>query len=1080
MTQNRARRTLAGVFGGPSPVVSALLVVAWVALLGILVNGIYQDVAGRILQHAYVWVALGLTLVMAAYIALRHQAERDNQRHLIEEANLTLAQIGEVTEVALSQLPLEDLLDELLTRVRRVLTADTAAVYLLDENDPTQIVVHSAQGAEADALEGLRLRLGEGVAGRAAEQLKPVIESDVSTFTAAVGPDIVARYGAIASVPMVVEGRLVGALTVLQGQAREFTAREVRLLQLVADRTASAVERTRLTDAQRRALLGAQHARRHLALLVSAGRVFITTVDDHEKVLASLVDLAVPEFADYGAVYLAGADHGPKPLAVRHAEAPDDPPVGAELQAFVGATLAEVMAAGVGRLVIAGREESESGRELLDRLGLTSFVTVPIRVRGLAFGGLILGTSARRRGYRPSDLRAVEELARRAAQAAERALLYREAWASTALSQRHARRLRVLLEAWLTVTAEADAQRLLAAAVEQARRTFQAQWAYLRLADRPAFAAGSGRPPPGEAAWAYLASLRGCHRSGDPALPAPPPEVVADLYGSWITVQIPASESSPAGWLVVGDPRIDAFTEEDEALASLLAEMVRVALTNSYLYQTTLLSEARLSALIEASPIGIVELSLAGEALTWNPAAGELFGWPPEGAARLGPEVARWAGSLGEEARRLGRPAQQEVAVAAEGGVKQWLEMSVAPVAGPDNEVSGLLLMVSDETERRQLSEQFQQAQRLEAVGRLAGGIAHDFNNLLTVILGYTDGLLRRVPGDDPLRERIASIQRAGQRGADLTRQLLTISRHQVITPVVLRPGEVVDSVLGMVEQIVGEQVRVHVRHTGEPFAVRIDRAQLEQVLLNLAANAHDAMPDGGDLYIETRPAHLQEGPDGLVSYVSLLVRDTGDGMTPEVLEHCLEPFFTTKDRAKGTGLGLAAVYGIVTQSGGRVHVSSRPGEGTLVSILLPTVAAAAPAPEADEPAPPELAGAASGVVLIVEDDAEVRELVAGVLREASYTCLVATDAFDALTILGSYTGRLDLLVTDIVMPGISGPELAATVTETRTVPVLFMTGYADQLGEGTRTLEVYGSVLMKPFTPRQLIDRVAEVLEAA
>ena len=436
--------------------------------------------------------------------------------------------------------------------------------------------------------------------------------------------------------------------------------------------------------------------------------------------------------------------------------------------------------------------------------------------------------------------------------------------------------------------------------------------------------------------------------------------------------------------------------------------------------------------------------------------------------------MADWVRTLASEAVADGAPAQLECVFTRADGQEKALVLAVSPVHDQHAAVTGLLLVADDETERRQLAHQFHEAQRLDAVGRMAGGVAHDFNNLLTVILGYADGMLRRTPEDDPQRERIAAISRAGHRGAALTKQLLAVSRRQVVAPIVLRPVDVFNELAGMVSRLIGEDVRVHVPPAEDERPIRIDKAQFEQVVLNLAANARDAMHEGGDLYLEVVKSPADPG------VVAVRVRDTGTGMDEETLAHCLEPFYTTKDRGEGTGLGMAAVYGIVTQSGGEVSVMSRVGEGTTVTLLLPAVDAPLDyAPAVSLPTPSSSTAQERGNILLVEDEGELRAMVRRMLRERGYLVLQASSASHALAMLSEYEGTLDLVITDVVMPGMKGPELARRIGLERDVPVLFVSGYAEELVDMPPDFSSPVSFLAKPFTPEQLLDEVRKMIAA-
>jgi two-component system cell cycle sensor histidine kinase/response regulator CckA len=391
------------------------------------------------------------------------------------------------------------------------------------------------------------------------------------------------------------------------------------------------------------------------------------------------------------------------------------------------------------------------------------------------------------------------------------------------------------------------------------------------------------------------------------------------------------------------------------------------------------------------------------------------------------------------------------------------------------------LVLAHDVTERRRLEERLSQSEKMEAIGRLAGGVAHDFNNLLTVISGYTELLLARpeVAGRDQLGE----IAHAAEQAAALTRQLLAFSRRQVLHPRVLELNEIVAGMEPMVRRIIGDDVNVGVRLSGALPAVEADRAQLERVILNLAANARDAMPDGGRLTIETAAVDLDEdyvasrgegtpGPN-----VLLAVSDTGVGMSEEVQRHLFEPFFTTKEPGAGTGLGLATVFGVVKQSGGSIYVYSEEGRGTTFKIYLPAAAGAAErAPGAAEG--PEERG--SETIVLVEDDESVRNLVRVMLESKGYDVLAAGGAEEAEQLCAERPGGVDLLLSDVVMPEVNGRVLAERLAAiTPSLRVLFMSGYSDEAVYRHGEISPDASFIEKPFTDRTLARKVREVLDA-
>ncbi|HLH21160.1 MAG TPA: response regulator [Chloroflexota bacterium] len=386
--------------------------------------------------------------------------------------------------------------------------------------------------------------------------------------------------------------------------------------------------------------------------------------------------------------------------------------------------------------------------------------------------------------------------------------------------------------------------------------------------------------------------------------------------------------------------------------------------------------------------------------------------------------------------------------------------------------------------ERGRLEEQLRQAQKMEAIGRLAGGVAHDFNNLLTAINGYSEVLLAEMAPDAPLRLYVQEIVKAGERATQLTQQLLVFSRKNRVAPEVLNLNAVVAETAGFLRRLIGEDVVLRTRLDPAIGRVRVDPGQLQQVLMNLAVNARDAMPEGGRLTIETAnvdldapaPRTFGDVPPG--AYVMLAVSDTGCGMDAATQAHIFEPFFTTKAPSKGTGLGLSTVYGIVQHSGGHIWVYSEPARGSVFKIYLPRVADASAPPAA--PVPPAAAAGGAETILVVEDDEQVRALMVSVLQNCGYRVLEAGDGIQALLVIGQHGGPLDLLVTDVVLPGMSGRDVAAHVAGLRPdVAVLYISGYADHAAVQHGVLDAESALLQKPFTPLALANKVREALDA-
>jgi two-component system, cell cycle sensor histidine kinase and response regulator CckA len=471
--------------------------------------------------------------------------------------------------------------------------------------------------------------------------------------------------------------------------------------------------------------------------------------------------------------------------------------------------------------------------------------------------------------------------------------------------------------------------------------------------------------------------------------------------------------------------------------------------------------EERYRAIVESAPDGVWMLDADDRTSFVNRAMAEMLGVDAD--AMVGRSPTEFVDDRGSATlqdalhrRRSGVTERYELVFRRPDGGEVLTEIAATPLFDEDGSYAGSTALVVDATERRQLETRLQQAQRLETVGQLAGGIAHDFNNLLAVILNYASFVHQRLPADSELRDDVQQISRAAARASELTRQLLIFSRRDPATPQTIDVNRLVQDTERLLARSLGERLTLTTSLCEPSCFVRVDPAQLEHVLLNLVVNARDAMPDGGTIAIET-------GREG--DRVFIAVRDDGPGMEPEVAARAFEPFFTTKPKGAGTGLGLATVYGTIAASGGEARIDSAPGQGTTVRLSLPVVEE----PE-EEPAGAVATGA---TVLLVEDEDAVRELTRRILAGGGFSCLDARDGDSALALYRESPGDVDLLLTDVVMPGMSGPELAARIGDT--VPVVFMSGFA---GDALPQLPAGAAPLLeKPFSADELLAAVRAAL---
>ena len=566
-------------------------------------------------------------------------------------------------------------------------------------------------------------------------------------------------------------------------------------------------------------------------------------------------------------------------------------------------------------------------------------------------------------------------------------------------------------------------------------------------------------------------------------------ELIGAASLDWLGVPLKAGNNT-FGVLVVqsyaGNVR---FGEKEKEILTFVSQQLASAIEHKRNEEALRRSEARYRSLVQSAVYGIYRSSLEGRFFDVNPAlitmlgydsAEEVLALDPKSDVFLDPsEQTRVIG----EFRRGARLDNVEVRWKRKDGSAITVRLSGRAVSNPGETAEVLEIIAEDITERRVLENQFRQAQKMEAVGRLAGGVAHDFNNLLMVISGYAEVLLEQTRKGNALYPKMEAIHQAADRATTLTRQLLAFSRKQLLELKVVDLNVIVEDMQRLLHPLIGETIELHTQLAPDLGRTRADAGQIEQVIMNLVVNSKDAMPNGGKITIRTANAKLNNEDarreysyiqPGL--YVVLSVVDTGEGMDKETQLRIFEPFFTTKEKGKGTGLGLSTVYGIIKQSGGYVLVESEPRQGTTFRIYLPRVEDAADPVGTAGVSPSQ--GGGSETVLLVEDEESVRQLVRETLESKGYKILEADNGEAALEIVSGYSGKIDMLITDVVMPGMSGRELSARLCASCPhTKVLYLSGYTEDAIVHEGVIDPGTAFLQKPFTLQALSRKVREVL---
>ncbi|HET8575758.1 MAG TPA: GAF domain-containing protein [Methylomirabilota bacterium] len=992
--------------------------------------------------------------------------------------------------------------EQVVARLLSLFRIRQANLYRLDSETATLICVASA-GANREQWLGRVIRRTEGVVGRAIARKQVVWTSDIFVEPGVMLPAWFAERAAketlraSAGIPLMVGGEVIGALALADVGGRMFSASEIELMTGFADQAALALQNARSFEETSQQL-------RETETLLAVSRAIGTTLDPTETLRLVARETARIIGADMGGAYLADSEmRCLRPLAgyrvPKHLlETFQRFPVPLKGHPLLEESWASHRPAFSSRAT----DDPRLDRETMAHFPMRSILFVPMIVKGEPVGGLILSWWNDEHHFSASELRLIEGIGRQAGLAIEHSRLYREA-------SQQASHMRSLAELGSLLAETLDLDQVAQRTADSIRRAVGARIAVLyhlepdsenlvslvasgdtdRVLGHPVvFASGTGAVALAVRSQAPFSSPNVLEDERVSYTPEMRTRVIQAPFRSVLAVPLRIHERV-IGALAVCDRAGRTFSEEETRLTQSFADRAAVAMESARLYREIRDARDFLQSIAENSADAIVTTDEEGRVTYFSPGAEEIFGYTADTVK--GRPVAEFYDGGREQARdvmsrlrRDGRIRNHELVFHRGDGRSVAVSASLSLLRDATGTIVGTVGILKDVTERRELEQQLRQSQKMDAIGQLAGGIAHDFNNLLTVITGRAQMMLARLRPDEPLHREVKLVRSTAERAATLTRQLLAFSRKQVLKPQVLDLNTIVEGMEPMLRRLLGEDIELAAVPDRALGRTKADPGQIEQVIVNLAVNARDAMPSGGKLTIETATVELDGAyaarhvsvPPG--RYVMLAVSDTGIGMDEATRARVFEPFFTTKEPGKGTGLGLATVYGIVQQSGGSVHLYSEPGHGTTFKIYLPLVEE--DLTEVEAPSQTEIAGG-NETILLVEDEAEVRSLSRDILNTLGYRVLEASDPEEAMLIAERHPGPIELVLTDVVMPKMSGralvERLAPARPETR---ALYTSGYTDEaivhhgvLASGTLFIE-------KPFTPDGLARKVREALSRA
>jgi len=1026
--------------------------------------------------------------IIAHDITERKQAEK--ALHSYTERLEGLQQVG--LELA-AQLDLDSLLHSIVSRAVELGGGSAGGLYL--HRSEQEVLELAVVVGDDPAFVGSILHPGEGLSGKVWKTDEPLAVADYQSWSGRSPLFEELPLQAVLGVPVRWGQQRLGVLFVWTGMPHVFSPSDTQLLSILATQAAVAIENARLFKAERE--------QRQLAeTLREVSGVLNTSLDRGQVLDLILEQLAHIIEYDNASVMLLSDDT--LEIAAQWGFQLTEPEM-TPIQVARFAHLRDVLQKRRPEIIPDTATDPRWQHRQVSR-NVHSWLGAPLAIQDRAIGVLNLGKKEQD-FYTQRDAEIVMAIANQAAIAIENADLYDR-------TRRRSREL-VLLNRVISVSATSrQIELILETACRELALTFDLPQAAAALfneektelvvvAEYPSARPGSGRshPTPDKALHLMQAPPAQYvleHKKPlvvENACLEPHPQNLASFAAAsgydWMHEQGIVSllalpmivEEKVVGLLEVDATEPHRFTADEVSLTQRVAEQVAGALTRVHLEET----QQRLSAAVEQAAEAVIITDPNGVILYVNPAFERITGHSKEQAIGLGPTTAPTQEVFSQfylemwQAVGASHVWQGRLTDRRPDGSVYTVDTIIGPVRTPSGDMANYVATMRDVTRELQLEEQFHQAQKMEAMGRLAGGIAHDFNNLLTVIHLSTRLLERQLHAQDPLWDLVQQIREAGQRATKLTGQLLSFSRREIVEPRLLNINNVTDEMSRMLQRLIREDVELKTALAEDLWLVNMDPMQVDQVLINLAVNASDAMPDGGTLTIGIAnvvldevyaASHVDVQPG---EYVQLTISDTGVGMSDQVHAHLFEPFFTTKELGKGTGLGLAIVYGIVKQNGGHIRVYSEIGQGTTFKIYLPR------AEEGRAPVRAHHTITARGMrgtetILLVEDDAAVRDLAVQILQVHGYRILAAQDGMEALQVSQEHKEPIHLLLTDLVMPQINGRELAGRLRSQRSeMQVLFMSGYADEVIGHNSLAEEGVAFLPKPLTVESLTQKVRE-----